>query len=464
VKCGQPKAAHNEPWTSRGVLACNLGSMTQPPWGNRPPPPYGHGPDASRAHGPSPFPPGGHGQGAGFAPLRSPHELPPPPPSRFDGRFWAGLACTVFGCLLGLGLMLKVFVLDLPPSQRALVLDSMGRASLLAYLPVALYLFVPYVVDRYDPEPWWALLGVFAWGALFATGTAAVTNTYGGQVVAAFAGDASTGELYSLAISAPVFEELFKGLAVFGMVVFLRREFDGVVDGIIYGTFVALGFAATENIIYYARADLAEVVGRKHGALSQIFVLRGVLTPWLHPLFTSMTGIGFGLARENHEAWKKVVYPAVGYVFAVLLHAWWNGLPSITARLVGQREGAAMQSLNLLVGLLMALAFFVIVCVLVHRKGVTIRKFLYDELLIGTISKDEYELICSYGGRLKARLSWRGKAGEEFVAAGARLALSKFHTARAVQGQKRTISVEFIVPLRQELARQRQRMMANLRR
>ena len=53
-------------------------------------------------------------------------------------------------------------------------------------------------------------------------------------------------------ISAPFVEEAMKGLAVFGVFYFLRREFDGVVDGVIYATFAALGFAAVENIIYYA--------------------------------------------------------------------------------------------------------------------------------------------------------------------------------------------------------------------
>jgi hypothetical protein len=60
-------------------------------------------------------------------------------------------------------------------------------------------------------------------------------------------------------------------------------------------------------------------------------------------------------------------------------------------------------------------------------------------------------------------MSWRGKAGAAFVAAGARLALSKWHTTRAMQGSKRTISADFIVPLRQDIARLRHEMMANAR-
>ncbi len=422
--------------------------MTHPHWGGPPPHPHGNDPRAGQAWRPAAHP--AHHVAAA--------------PERIDSRFRVGLVLTVLGCLLGLALLLQMFVIDLPAQQRTLMLTSLGRATVLAYLPVALYLFVPYVVDRYDPEPWWALCGVFLWGALFATGCSAVVNTYGGKLVGELSRDAALGELYSLAVSAPVFEELFKGLAIVGMVVFLRREFDGVVDGIIYATFVAIGFAATENIIYYGRAFARELGAGQRGAVSTVFVLRGVLTPWLHPLFTSMTGIGFGLARENHETWKKVVYPAVGYLVAVLIHAWWNGLPTIATMLLGRDEGSAVQGFNLVFGTLMALAFFVIVCVLVHRKGQIIKKYLYDELLIGTISQEEYALIGAWGGRLTARLSWRGKAGADFVAAGARLALSKYHTARAMQGQTRTISADFIVPLRQELARLRQHMHANVRR
>jgi RsiW-degrading membrane proteinase PrsW (M82 family) len=346
---------------------------------------------------------------------------------------------TILGCLSGLLLNLLVFIVPLLGSPYADdAFAVMMKSAVIAYMPVALYLFVPYIIDRYDPEPWWALLGVFMWGAMFATGVSAVINTVLGGIF---------GQFFGVAISAPIFEELTKGMAILGMVIFLKREFDGVVDGIIYGTFVAIGFAATENIIYYARF---------HRELSDIFFLRGVLTPWLHPLFTAMTGIGFGIAREHHSTWAKVVFPIGGYFLGVFLHAWWNGLPQIFG------QGAFF--LNLIVGILMALSFLVIVCILVYRKGKTIKEFLRDEVLIGTINQEEFDLITSYGGRLKARFSWRGKAGADFVKAGARLALSKWHTARAMKGSKATISIDFIVPLRQELGRLRGMMHANAHR
>ncbi|HHH11089.1 MAG TPA: PrsW family intramembrane metalloprotease, partial [Sorangium sp.] len=254
------------------------------------------------------------------------------------------------------------------------------------------------------------------------------------------------GKFVGSAISAPIFEELTKGMAIWGMVVFLRREFDGVVDGIIYGTFVAIGFAATENIVYYARF---------HGNVGNIFILRGILTPWLHPLFTSMTGIGFGLGREHGSSWAKWVFPLMGYALGVFLHAWWNGIPQLFPE---------MGAVNLIFGILMAGTFFLLIVVLVYRKGKTIKKHLEDEVLIGTITQEEYYLITSYGGRLRARLSWRGKLGAEFVAAGARLALSKWHSARAMKGRKVTVSMDFILPLRNKLKSLREQMIVKRRR
>ena len=138
-----------------------------------------------------------------------------------------------------------------------------------------------------------------------------------------------------------MFEEATKGLAILGMIIFLRKEFDGVVDGIIYGTFAGIGFAATENVIYYMRYHQT----LDAGGLNNIFVMRGMLTPWLHPLFTSMIGIGFGLAREKagNSTALKILYPVGGYFVGVFMHAWWNGMPQV-AGFIHPRSAASPRS------------------------------------------------------------------------------------------------------------------------
>src|SRR5262249_7872086 len=134
------------------------------------------------------------------------------------------------------------------------------------------------------------------------------------------------GTVLTVSVVAPFCEEFLKGLAVLGAFYFLRREFDGVVDGIIYATFAALGFACVENINYYARADVQQ-------SLQDVFVLRGMIAPWGHPLYTSMIGIGFGVARETDKPAVRVLAPFLGYFAGVTLHSIWNFVPTVFGKL-----------------------------------------------------------------------------------------------------------------------------------
>src|SRR5262249_9797859 len=101
-----------------------------------------------------------------------------------------------------------------------------------------------------------------------------------------------------------------------------------------------------------------------------------------------------------------------------------------------------------------------IIVALVVRKGRIIRDCLKDEVLMGNLTPAELSLVCSPIGRLKATFTHGGLAGRRFVASAARLGLCKWHAARALRGQKQTVSMGFIVPLRQELFRLRQEMWA----
>jgi RsiW-degrading membrane proteinase PrsW (M82 family) len=333
--------------------------------------------------------------------------------------------------------------------------NAMVLGALLAFPPLVIYLWVPWIIDRFDPEPWWCLALTLFWGGIAAAGFSGLINTEiveTTQEMMAGLGKATAagyGDVVGACFSAPIVEEFWKGLAVFGIFFFVRREFDGVVDGIIYGTFAALGFAATENVMYYSRAQLTEVLGHQEGALATAFILRGVLSPWGHPLYTSMTGIGFGIARETEKTWLKWLAPVFGYMFAAFLHAVWNLAATISGMLV---------MLMLPLWLLCNVAFLGSIIWLVMRKGRIIRDNLRDEVLIGTMSEEELNLICSPVGRIRATFRYGGSVGRRFVSHGARLGLCKWHAARAIKGKKETISMGFIVPLRQELAKLRYEM------
>jgi protease PrsW len=390
------------------------------------------------------YPPPGRGsahRGTGYPPLAA---MPDPDRRRRTVGLWLWILGVAAGAALNL-----IFTLYGVVSSGGGMLEAMLVGALFAFPPLVLYLFVPMVVDRYDPEPWWCLVMAFLWGALAATGFSILINT-GVHVGVSEGFGEQMGELISASISAPFAEELWKGLGVFGFFYFLRREFDGIVDGIIYATFCALGFAAVENVLYYARAAM-----QGGDVLAGTFVLRGVFTPWLHPLFTSMTGIGFGLARESARTSVRIAAPIGGYGLGVLLHAVWNFLPTALGRAMG-----AIFLPWLLLWLCFVAAFFGIIIALVLRKGRVIRDNLRDEVALGMLTQEELELVCSPIGRLRCTFGWRGATGRSFIRAGARLALSKWHTTRAMRGQKRTISADFIAPLRQEIAQLRLELLA----
>lgn len=363
-------------------------------------------------------------------------------------RRYIGLGLYILGLITGGTLLIVVFLL--PPLFEPDPVEAylaMFLGAFLAFPAAVVYLTVPRLLDRYDPEPWYALVGCLLWGGIAACGFSAVINTMAG-LAGGMAGGQDGAEVISAVISAPLVEEFWKGLGVLGVFVFLRREFDGVVDGIIYATFTAIGFAAVENVIYYAQAAMQ---GSGGDVLAFTFVMRGILAPWGHPMYTAMTGIGLGIARETESAAVRWLAPVIGYGGAVFLHALWNGSAVLADQFGAGGGGAILFILSLPLWFLFVASFLVIVIVLVRRRGRIIRDHLQDEIAIGTMTREEVELVGSAFGLMRARMRW-GSNGVAFVRAAARLALSKWHTGRAHRQRMVTVSMDFIVPLRQQIA------------
>jgi protease PrsW len=189
----------------------------------------------------------------------------------------------------------------------------------LAVVPVPVVLAAFRWIDGAEREPARNLLVAFMWGATTVAGLSIGLETLLG------------GQLW---ITAPIVEELAKGSILVVLVMFVRSQFDGVIDGIVYAGFVATGFAFTENIGYFANAymlGLAPVDGavavQGQGDTSDVlisFALRGILLPFSHPLFTIMFGIGVGLAAISAKRAVRIIAPFVGLAVAIGLHMLWD--------------------------------------------------------------------------------------------------------------------------------------------
>ncbi|NJN79372.1 MAG: PrsW family intramembrane metalloprotease [Anaerolineales bacterium] len=142
-----------------------------------------------------------------------------------------------------------------------------------------MYALFVYWLDRYEKEPKALIGAAFFWGVVIAAGGAFILNTVFGIGLYMFTGSESVAEFGTASIIAPVIEEILKGLAVAVVFFLFRKEFDSVLDGIIYGSIVGLGFAATENTLYIYRNGYLE--GGWEG-LFVLVIIRVILVGWMH--------------------------------------------------------------------------------------------------------------------------------------------------------------------------------------
>ncbi|MFE3666504.1 PrsW family intramembrane metalloprotease [Streptomyces sp. NPDC059164] len=200
----------------------------------------------------------------------------------------------------------------------------------LAVLPVPLLMAAFRWLDRVEPGPWRNLIFSFAWGACAAALVAIIANSFATRWIATATADPASADTLGATVIAPVVEESAKAAAVLLIFLFRRREFSGVVDGIVVAGFTATGFAFTENILYLGNAFGEDQQLGSSGFASVTagtFFVRIVMSPFAHPLFTVLTGLGFGFAAvsaRRHRT-RRIALPMLGLLLAMGLHALWNG-------------------------------------------------------------------------------------------------------------------------------------------
>lgn len=238
------------------------------------------------------------------------------PPGRRRTGLFVGIAIALLCALVALGTDLLQSV----GGHHSVA--PFATAVLLALLPVPMLVSVVLLLDRLEPEPRGNLVFAFAWGAGIAALLAALINTAGLIFITQPELGRSTGEYISATFGAPVVEETLKGSALLWLLWRRRHEIDGPTDGIVYAAMVGLGFAMMENVGYYIDALVRPVAGGAE-LLGVTFVFRGLLSPFAHPVFTSMTGIGAAYAATHRRGRWAV---GAGLLAAMILHGLWNGL------------------------------------------------------------------------------------------------------------------------------------------
>ncbi|MDK1472998.1 PrsW family intramembrane metalloprotease [Streptomyces sp. 549] len=213
--------------------------------------------------------------------------------------------------------------------------EGFAIGLLLSVLPVPLLIAAFRWIDSVEPTPWRNLVFAFAWGACAATLVAVVANGFATEWLAASVIAGGDVDTVSATLVAPVVEELAKAAAILLLFLYRRRAFEGVVAGIVIAGITATGFAFTENVLYLGSAyDEDQMLGSSGFAstTAATFFIRIVMSPFAHPLFTAMTGIGFGVAAAlpRHRRGLRIALPLLGLLTSMVLHALWNGSASLT--------------------------------------------------------------------------------------------------------------------------------------
>ena len=191
-------------------------------------------------------------------------------------------------------------------------------------------------LDRHEKEPWWLLGGAFAWGAIVATAWSGLANSLFFAVVHALTGAEQASWQITASVSAPVVEELSKGVAIAGIALVFRHHFDNVLDGMIYGAMVGMGFAWFENITYYMQSSEEGV-----GSMVQLSVVRGVFNGVsTHATFSALAGVGFGYARLASSRWKGWLAIGASLLLAMGAHVAWNSFSGVIAVIPGDGASA----------------------------------------------------------------------------------------------------------------------------
>ncbi len=273
--------------------------------------------------------------------------------------------------------------------------------SLLATaIPALAYITIIWWLDRYEREPLWLLTVTFLWGAVPAIILALIA-----QIVLDYPfellGPGLVSSVGTYGITPPLTEETVKALAVLGIFLLYRREFDNVLDGIVYGALVGFGFSVTEDLFAFLGALFTE----GWGSWGMTVLLRVGLYALNHSFFTACTGAALGYARLSRETWKKVLVPLLGLGAAMAFHSLHN---------LGAVFAEQTACLSLVFATLVdwggVLVLLLIMLLTTRQERLWIVAQLREEVSRGVISAREYALASTYLDRFRTR--WRALTQE----------------------------------------------------
>ncbi|MFC0526169.1 PrsW family intramembrane metalloprotease [Phytohabitans kaempferiae] len=306
--------------------------------------------------------PGGHGvppRSARTAPVRPTPAWAVARKSLLLPAFWLVALLLAVGAAR-MAMLIRQAVAEYPVA-------TITALALFAVYAVPFWLFVA-ALDYLEREPPLLLATAFAWGGLVATtvsapGSVAIQNMLAKGHSPAFAA------AWGSAIAGPTVEEVAKTLGIVVIVLIARAQINSVLDGVIYGSLVGLGFQVVEDIVYAVSAVNAAGRGDEVGPVLATFFVRGFLAGlWSHTLFSALAGAGVAsvLVRTDRTLRFRIGVAVACFLGAWACHFVWNS-PLLTVE--AGDNGYLLIAVLLTKGIPPLLAILLLVRTARHREA-----------------------------------------------------------------------------------------------
>lgn len=252
-----------------------------------------------------------------------------------------------------------------------------------AVLPMLLYLFLIWRMDKYEPEPIKFVFIHFFWGAFGAI----ILSLVGTTIIGFATGITGQTELESTIQTiffAPLVEETAKGIFLIWTV--NSKKFDNITDGIVYGTAIGLGFGMTENFLYFI------TYGDSASSWFYLVTVRSLFSAVMHAIATGIIGASFGIAKYSNSI-IRLLLPFIALLLSIFIHFFWNATVSFNGTFF----------LGLLFIIVLIILFLAVIKLSIKNEKRLIERELSEEVTYGIIPENYLPILST---RLRLKKGW----------------------------------------------------------
>lgn len=290
-------------------------------------------------------------------------------------------------------------------------------------VPMVTFLCVIWWLDRYDREPFWLVAAVFTWGAIFAAGGSYITNSVGQLALSMWFSGPESAEWLTVMFLAPIIEEPLKAAIL--IVVALTPWFDNTTDGFVYGAAAGLGFAMSENIMYFNRAAETSV-----DFWLLTVIVRTATSGLMHAMATSIVGAALGWAKTRTID-IQIVALIMGGATAVTIHTIWNGLI-----VIGGASGVSLFWIDVLIFTAEFIMIFGIFMMCLRGEHKMIQRELLDEARGGVLPPQHVAILSSVAKRNRTGWCPPGVSQQDYIDVATKLAFRRMQCRGRGRRQK----------------------------